>query len=115
MGTRSLHPLLSMTDRIRRTPAIWTVHGYLPFELQLNKPLGRTSTWVVNAEFRFLVRSFDKLLGFSDYTRQLLLKHVPSDEIQMMSLGVDLRKLRRERGTITRDGCLRIGRNKEEC
>jgi glycosyltransferase involved in cell wall biosynthesis len=73
------------------------VHGYVPFELQLNKTIRPPVSWLVNAEFRLSLHWFDEVVVFSEYMKNLLSRHVPIDRIHVLPLGVNVQDYRQRR------------------
>ena len=108
-GERPPHPLLPLLCRLLRKTVVYSVHGYTPTELRLKKIHRWPWSWIVNAEFRLLLHTADRLIVFSDYMKALVSRHVPVNRIEVIPLGVNLRAYAAEKRTLRKsDEAFRI-------
>jgi len=109
VGARPPHPLLPLLCRLSGRTVVYSVHGYAPRELSLNKTHKWPWSWVANAEFRLLLHTADRLIVFSDYMRTLVSHHVPISWIDVVPLGVNLRAYAVQKRTLRKpDEAFRI-------
>ena len=109
VGARPPHPLLPLLCRLFGRTVVCSVHGYAPSELRLNKMHKWPWSWIVDAEFRLLLHTADRLIVFSDYMRTLVSHHVSVNGIEVIPLGVNLRAYVSQKRTLRRpDDAFRI-------
>lgn len=96
---------------LKPVPVIGSVHGYIPWELQLNNETGPKS-WLMGSAFRTLLMNWDRVVVFSEYMKRLLSIHVPEPRIQVLPLGVNLQEFNRVSRKARKDICriLFVGR-----
>lgn len=100
VGARPPHPLLPLLCRLFGRTVVCSVHGYRPRELRLNKIHKWPWSWIVDAEFRLLLHTADRLIVFSDYMKTLVSHHVPVSRIEVIPLGVNLRAYATQKRTL---------------
>jgi glycosyltransferase involved in cell wall biosynthesis len=100
VGARPPHPLLPLLCRLFGRTVVCSVHGYRAIELRSNKMHKWPWSWIVNAEFRLLLHTADRLIVFSDYMQTLVSRHVPVNRIEVIPLGVNLRAYAAQKRTL---------------